>query len=258
MPTVSIIMPVYNGERYLGEAVASILGQSFRDFEFIIVDDGSTDGTPACLDRLADPRIVTIRSERNMGIVDALNKGIGAAAGTYLCRMDADDTALPERLQRQVDYLNAHPDIAAVGSAVGLIDPDGAIVGAERYPESPEQIRRTLFIHNPFAHGTVMMRASVIRELGGYDRRFLHNEDYDLWLRLAARHRLANLPDRLVLRRIHPESITVRRETELVRYRIKTIAHAVSGYYRAPLLFVHLVRPVLAYLYRRVKGGIRG
>jgi glycosyltransferase involved in cell wall biosynthesis len=247
-------MPAYNGERYLDAAVRSILTQSYTDFEYIIIDDGSTDGTNTILNAFKDTRIRLLRNERNLGIVASLNRGIAAATGMYICRMDADDIAAPERLKRQVAFLNDHPDIALVGCSVGLVNETGALVGKESFPTTSEEIRRTIFIRNPFAHGSVVVRSAVLRAVGNYDARFLHNEDYDLWLRLASGHRLANIPDQLLFRRLHAGSITVSRETELVRYRIKTIAHAIRAYYRSPFLAIHLVRPVLAYFYRHLKG----
>lgn len=252
MPKVSVIMPVYNGERYLRQSIGSILAQSFSDFELIIVNDGSTDGTAMIISSFADPRIRTLVNENNSGIIIALNKGLEAATGVYLCRMDADDVSLPDRLMKQVGYMDAHPDIAVLGAGVIFIDPAGNTIRLMKFPESPEAVRRSMLVHNPFAHGSVCMRRAVVSEMGNYNLQFLHNEDYDLWLRLAAHgHRMANLPDPLVLRRIHPDAITVEKTAELARYRLKTLTHAIFSYFRKPSYLIFLVRPFFAHLYRK-------
>ena len=257
MPRVSIILPVYNGGKFLREAIDSVLGQSYNDFELVVIDDGSTDDSVAIIQSYSNSRIKLLRNGMNLGITKSLNNGIAAAAGEYLCRMDADDISMPERLKLQVGYLDGHPDIAMVGSAVILIDSNGREAGRKAYPATPVQIRKSIFVHNPFAHGTIMVRASVIKECGGYDERFLHNEDYDLWFRIAARHNLANLETRLLKRRVHDLNITVEKETELVRFRMKTLSNAIFHYYHRPHYSIYLLRPFLAYQYRRMKQALK-
>jgi len=253
---VSVIMPVFNGERFLRQAIESILQQTHADFEFIIVDDGSTDATPSILASYRDGRIRILVNPANVGITPSLNAAIAASAGSYICRMDADDISSPERIEKQVAFLEAHPGVALVGSNTLLIDASGNARGTETYPQSPREISRMLFRHNPFAHGSVMMRKSVLDRCGAYDARFLHNEDYDLWLRILAGHAAGNLPEPLLRRRVHGGNITVARETELVRFRIRTLAHAMVSYYHKPHYAVFLVRPALAYGWRLVKGAI--
>ncbi len=257
MPTISIVMPVYNAEKFLREAIESILNQSCTDFELIIVDDGSIDHSPKILQSYHDPRIVLITNEANSGIVESLNRGIKKAHGRYICRMDADDVSLPERLETQLEFMEIHPEVAVLGTNTIMIDERGDTVGTESYPVTHREIMKTIFIHNPFAHGTVMMRMEILRECGMYDKRFLHNEDFDLWLRIARKYQVANLPLPSVKRRIHHESITFARETELVRYRINTLAHAIFHYYGKPQYGIFLIRPVLAYLYRRLRKSVR-
>ena len=253
MPRVSVLMPVYNGERFLALAVESILGQTFREFELIIVDDGSTDGSARILSRFDDPRIRRLRNDRNEGITQSLNRGLELASGDYVCRMDSDDVSVPTRIERQIGFMEEHTEIAVVGSFATVIDSTGTAVDTERYPQSASDIRKTLFVHNPFAHGAVMIRSSVLKECGAYDARFLHNEDYDLWLRVAARHPLANIPEPLLHRRVHGGNITAANETQLVKYRLKTLSHAFARYYRNPFYRIFLARPAAAYLYRRIK-----
>ena len=241
-------------DHLLIEAIRSILDQTFGDFELIFIDDASTDDSVAIADSFGDPRVVVLSNEEQLGITGTLNRGIAAARGALIARMDADDVAQPERFARQQEHLLGRPGPAIVGSNVVLIDRDGVEIGTERHPSSARDIRRTILVHNPFAHGTVMLTRSLLERHGVYDRSFLHNEDYDLWLRLAAAGSdMANLDAFLLRRRIHDRNITVARQREMVGYRCRTLAHAVFHYYRNPLLAVHLVRPAAAYLYRSVR-----
>jgi glycosyltransferase involved in cell wall biosynthesis len=255
-PLVSVVMPVFNGERFLRPAVESILGQTFGEFEFVIVNDGSTDTTASMLGGYRDERIRIVDHKTNLGITRSLNEAILASVGNYVCRMDADDISLPPRLERQVAFLESHPDIALIGTNTVLIDGSGNVTGEEHYPETPSEVSRTIFRHNPFAHGSVMMRRRVLDECGLYSTRFRHNEDYDLWLRIVAIHPAGNLPEPLLKRRVHGGNITVARQTELVRFRVATLAHAMASYYHKPHYAVFLVRPLLAYGWRLAKGAV--
>jgi hypothetical protein len=214
-PRISVILPVYNAEAFLAAAVGSILAQTFRDFELIAIDDGSTDRTATILDDLAqqDDRIVVIR-QRNAGVVAALNRGLALARGEFVARMDADDMARPQRFARQMTFLDAYPDVAVVGSAVTLVDATGSVLGDVRYPESAQAVAEFLETGSPLAHPAVMMRRAVIIAAGGYRAAFQYAEDYDLWLRLAEHHKLANLPDRLLLYRQHEAKLSVVRAGE--------------------------------------------
>lgn len=207
---VSVLMPVYNGERYLREAVESILDQTFADFEFVIVDDGSTDNTWQILQGYAanEPRIVLVRNENNIGLARSLNKGLGLARGEYIARMDADDVSLPERLAAQVSLLDEYPQVGVVGCAMQMIDADGSPMGIVRHPIAHNFILWTLCFHTSFAHPTVVFRKAVVERVGGYDDALLANQDRDLWQRLSSVTHFANLPDVFLLYRIHPSSIS--------------------------------------------------
>lgn len=253
-PLVSVVMPVFNGEAFLAEAVDSILRQTYTDFEFIIVNDGSTDRTSTILASYHDNRILLITNTSNVGITKTLNTGIARACGTYVCRMDADDIALPDRIKQQIDFLDANRTIAILGSNTYLIDAAGNEIDKEIYPQSSHDIARAMFIHNPFAHSTVVIRKSVLDECGSYDERFLHNEDYDLWLRITAKHPAMNLPEFLLKRRIHGKNITIAKKSELILFRRRTIAHAISHYYHNRWYSIYLIRPFFAYWWSRLKG----
>jgi len=210
-PTVSVVMAVFNGERHLREAIDSVLGQTLRDFELIIVDDGSSDGTRAIIESYDDARICRIDNDRNIGLSRSLNRGIAAARGRYIARLDADDVSEPTRLDEQVYFLRSHPDVSIVGCRYAIIDDAGTIVGQRPVPCDDVDIRWMLDFCNPFAHSAVMIRRQALeREPGPYDESLVYAMDYDLWTRLAAHGRLANLSESLIRWRTTPGSLTSR------------------------------------------------
>jgi glycosyltransferase involved in cell wall biosynthesis len=208
-PTVSVIMPAYNAKRYVEQAVRSILAQTFRDFELIVTDDGSTDGTLPILQKLAaeDSRIVII-SRPNTGIVGALNDAIAKARGEFLARMDADDISLPTRFERQLAYLREHPECVGLGAFVETIDPYDSTLDRLVHETQHAGIDKELLTGRGFAivHPTIMMRAEAVRRVGGYRLQWQHSEDLDLFLRLAEIGQLRNLPEYLLRYRMHYES----------------------------------------------------
>ena len=210
-PLVSVVMAVFDGEQYVKEALDSILGQSFRDFEFIIINDGSIDNTTGILQQYAqlDERLRVFHQE-NRGLIAALNRGCRLARGKYIARMDADDIAFPERFERQVDFLDRHPTVAVLGGAIKLINAKGASIGEWRNPVDDRQIKEALHRTNCFCHSTIMMRKDAFDATEGYRRPFLHAEDYDLWLRMAEHFELANLPDALLYYRVHARQVSAR------------------------------------------------
>ena len=210
-PRISVIMPVRDGARWLGEAIASVQAQTLTDFELIIIDDGSADLSAelsAAAER-SDPRIRLIRQARE-GLVAALNCGLAAARGALIARLDADDRAHPLRLQRQSDHLEAHPEIGLLGTWAGRIDERGSLRGALQPPAAPEELAALLPHTNPFVHSSVMLREGILRDVGPYRTAFEGAEDYDLWLRVSEVAEVANLPERLLQYRVHPASASCR------------------------------------------------
>jgi glycosyltransferase involved in cell wall biosynthesis len=209
MPCISVLMPVYNAERYIAEAVESILAQTYRDFEFLIIDDGSTDQSLAILERFAaqDTRI-RLSSRPNAGYLVRLNEMVSEARGDFFARMDADDIAMPERFARQIAFLEVHPEVVAVGSRTLAIDSDGDPLTEFCKVQEHEEIDRAhLEARGGFiCHPAAMIRAGAIRTVGGYRPETWPGEDVDLWLRLAEIGRLANLPETLLKYRQHLES----------------------------------------------------
>jgi glycosyltransferase involved in cell wall biosynthesis len=199
---VSVVMTAHNEAPLIGEAVASILAQTFTDFELIVVDDGSTDGTADVVERFGDPRVRVVR-QANTGQPRAMNRGIREARGDLVARHDADDLSLPERFGRQVAFLDAHPDVALVGTGALLRNAAGRDRVFHAVPSS-QGVRRALAWGNPIVHTSVMMRRAAVEQAGAYaDMQF---EDYDLWIRMAAAFPLANIAAPLVVRRVRAGS----------------------------------------------------
>lgn len=213
LPAITVAMSVYDGERFLVPAIESVLAQTFGDFEFLILDDGSRDSTAAIVrDQAArDPRIRPILRE-NRGLIASLNQLIAEARAPLIARMDADDICHPERFERQVAFLASHPDHGIVGTLSEDIDELGNPCGLEGVdqPLTHESVLRTIEQASPICHPSAMARRDVLLAAGGYHRAFRHCEDYDLWLRLASRTRIANLPDRLLQYRRYEGQISNR------------------------------------------------
>lgn len=208
MPKISVIMPVYNSEKYLREAMDSILNQTFTDFEFIILDDGSTDSSPDIVAGYNDPRIRFYQNERNMGVAATLNRGLELATGEYIARMDGDDISLPRRFEIQVAYMDAHPNVAVCGTNAIVFFEHG---GEEKttLPQRYSEIRENMFISSPFVHPSVIMRRSVLeRGRFRYESAFDGREDYRLWTRIFCQYELANIKEALIRYRKHSNQVT--------------------------------------------------
>jgi glycosyltransferase involved in cell wall biosynthesis len=211
-PKVSVVMPVYNGELYLREAIDSVLNQTFSDFELLVIDDGSTDGSVEIVKTYTDPRIELIANPVNQGLRFIANQLNQLAQAEYIARMDCDDISLPHRLAKQVEYLDRHPDIAVIGAQSIYIDTKGKVTATQnifRCPIEPSSMKWTASYECPFANPSVMFRKQVVcKELGGYDENATFAEDYEIWLRLLINnYKAANLPETLVKYRINPKSL---------------------------------------------------
>lgn len=214
-PLVSILMPVYNAEKYISMAIESILNQTFHDFEFIIINDGSTDSSADIIRSFHDPRIIIIHNPANAGIVVSLNHGLAISRGDYIARMDADDISMPLRLKKQVDFLNQNTSIGVVGGAIRIINQDGKPSRLGILPRDDSLIRWTLCFTNPMIHGTIMMRKEIVMRIGGYPASA--TEDYDLWEQLSCITKFSNLPDVLLYLRRHADSmISTRKSRERI------------------------------------------
>ena len=244
-PAVSVLMSVYDGAPFVAQAVASVLAQADPDLELIVVDDGSTDATPALLAAVADPRLRVQRQVRT-GLTRALNRALGLARAPLIARLDADDLALPERLGRQRAFLAAHPEVGLLGTAAREEDPSGTLVRVVRPPEDDRALRRALIRANPFVHSSVMMRRELLAQAGGYDERLAVAQDYELWMRLAGRTGLANVGEVLVVRRLGARRVSVEREEDRLRTEARVRWRAVASGAYPPWCALFALRPVLA------------
>jgi glycosyltransferase involved in cell wall biosynthesis len=215
MPKISVIMPVYNGRRYLSEAVSSILNQTEADFEFVIVDDGSSDDSVKIIESFSDPRIRLIK-KKHSGLIETLNIGIKESRGEYIARMDADDRALPLRLEKQLSRFEADKSLALCGSWSFLIDENGEKISEMRYPKiSQTEIKKQALLHNPFIHSSVMIKKSILDQVGIYRSFWKHVEDYELWTRIIFKYETVNIPENLLEYRIHSNQITANKKRSM-------------------------------------------
>lgn len=227
-PVASILMPVFNGEKFLAESINSVLAQTWMDFEFIIIDDGSTDNSLEIIRSFSDPRIRLLCNEVNSGLIFTLNKGILQAKGKYIVRHDCDDLMRPDRLRLQISLLEENPGVVLVGSWLQLIDENGVPAGRWRYPETDIGIRWAQLFNSAVSHPSAVYRAEVIQKLGGYDPDFLHAEDYELWARMSMQGKVANIGKFLVDYRVHPESVTSKYSESQLQTRVTIAAKNIA------------------------------
>ncbi len=225
---VSIILPTYNGSRFIRRSIESILLQSFVNFELLIIDDGSTDSTAEIIQEAArsDSRVVYFKNEKNLGIQKTLNKGLNAARGEYIARIDDDDLWVDEnKLKKQVEFLDTHPDYVLVGTGVIIQNEEGTELFRFLNIQNDEKIRKSLLGKNCFTHSSVMLRKSAAMKFGGYDesQETRHIEDYDLWLKLGTIGKLANLPVYAVRFTLRPGNISSKNKTIQFRKDIEMI-----------------------------------
>lgn len=245
-PKVSVVMSAYNQARYLAPAIESILRQTFSGFEFLIINDASTDSTPQIIKSYRDQRVTIFTHRRRQGLASSLNYLIHHSRGEYLARMDADDIAYPERLKIQLDYLTRHPHVAACGTGVDLINAAGKKIGRKHYP--PRITKTLLMRYNPLIHPTVIVRRAALAAAGQYDISLNGAEDYDLWFRLGSQYQLANISQVLLAYRINPRGISwdSLKPTELqaIKARLKALRR-----YNYPLWqSIFLIKPIFSYL----------
>jgi glycosyltransferase involved in cell wall biosynthesis len=228
-PVISVVMAVYNGAQYLDEAIASVLGQTYRDFEMIVLDDGSTDDTPEILRSYAarDARIHVV-SQANAGFIASLNRGCQLARGQYIARMDPDDISTPDRFTRQVDYLTSHPAVGIVGSWLDFVDEKGNWSSTWRTPVTPGGIRWRLLFENVLGHNVVMMRRDVLERCNYYTPGAVHVEDYDLWIRALYVTEIANIPSPLIRYRIHTASASRQHADVQEQHYLQIVQHNIA------------------------------
>jgi len=226
-PQVTVLMSSYNSEKYLREAIDSILGQTFKDFEFLIINDCSTDGSADIIRSYTDPRIRLIQNEKNIGLTRSLNKGLKLANAQYIARMDADDISLPSRFERQTEFLQSHPEHVAVGCWILKVDPDGDPIQIEHQADSHENIEKVFLRgRSGLPHPAAMFRREAARAVGDYSREYECAQDVDLFLRLGERGRLGNVQEVLLKYRQHLDSVCLTKHTIQKKWAYEAVKNA--------------------------------
>ncbi|MBI2594656.1 MAG: glycosyltransferase, partial [Candidatus Colwellbacteria bacterium] len=251
-PLVSVVMATRNRAGLLEESVQSILRQTYLSFEFLIVDDASSDATADVLQKYAvkDLRMRVLRNDLNIGLTRSLNRALKEAKGKYIARLDDKATAHKERLQLQVDFLETHPSCALLGTWAYEVDKEGAVVNKEKLPTDSVTLKRALISYNPFVHPAIMIRKDALDRVGWYDERWKYAQDYELYFRIAKFYDIANLSDFLTSYRFAPDSITRTKNREQALFAFKARQKAIrEGLYPKNLqAFLGIARGYLNYL----------
>jgi len=231
MPEISVIMGVYNGADCLEESVGSLLRQTYTDFDVIVVDDASEDATQEILRGLAqkDSRLKIIRNDRNLGLTKSLNIASARAAGRYIARQDCGDLSLPDRFRKQIDFMSANPNLGLCGTGILIADACGKTIKAEPVVAGENTVLETLKSRNVFAHGSVMFRAEVLNQVGGYNEDYPFAQDYELFLRLAGKCSMDNLPEHLYIYKLSGSSISISRAYDQAFCALKARAFYLTG-----------------------------
>ena len=247
---VSVILSVHNGERFVREAILSLLCQTFRDFELLIVDDASTDTTSQILHELAtqDPRVRILTNSTNLGLTKSLNIALRESRHNFIARMDADDLALPERFEKQVAFLDSHPDIDVVGTAYEWIDEHGIVIGHPIIVTDPDELHSALPRTNPLLHSSVLIRRSALDRVNGWDETYQRAQDYDLLLRLTRHVRFTNLPEVLMQKRLAKSMLSFASERAQLRCAVRARLQALRRGDIAPWTVIFILKPFIASL----------
>jgi len=220
-PRVTVLMTVYNGSRFLRDSIRSILNQTFNNFEFIIVDDCSTDDSLKIIHSFVDSRIKVIRNPQNIGLTKSLNKGLKSAKGKYIARMDADDISLSDRLTLQYKYLEEHSDISLLGGGAHFIDENNKVTRTKLRLPDHDSILFYCFFNNPFIHSSVMFRRECLATVGLYDEYYKYAQDYELWTRWTDHYKVANLSQVIIKWRNSTTNITNTKRDKQARFGYK-------------------------------------
>lgn len=232
---VSVLLPTYNSEKFVLQAVSSVLTQSYRNFEILVLDDGSTDKTVKLIRQLDHPRIRIFAFPKNRGLPAVLNSGISSSKGAFLARLDSDDLCAPRRLELQVNFLRDNPHVGIIGGSMAEFGDKQRLV---RYPESHDEISCAMLFRNVIAHGTVMLRAEVFQSNSlRYSEDSVLAQDYELWSRLLKLTEFANLREVLVFRRLHNQQVTKSNKLQR-RERYFTIRKSMAGSIGVPALYL--------------------
>lgn len=219
---ITVLMPVYNGQNYLRQSIESILSQTFNKFEFIIVDDGSTDNSWKIIKEYStkDKRIVAVRNKKNLRISATLNKGLSIAKGEYIVRMDADDWSYPYRLEKQYGYMQKRPEVGVSSGTIEVCDEKLRVINKRKYPLSDKAARKIIFRYSPFAHPATIWNREIMQNAGGYNENIPLSQDYDLYFRIGKLSKFGNIKDVLLKLRTHDDSSSIVRGKFQEQYAI--------------------------------------
>ena len=231
-PLVSVVMPAYNAEKFAVKSIQSVLNQTFKNFELIIVDDASSDKTPQIIKEIQriDPRIRIITNKTNLLIAKSLNIGIKSARAKFIARMDIDDIAHPDRLALQYELLKKNPKIAIVGANMTIIDDKDNEITKREYPTSSKALKKLMFRYSPFGHPVIMIRKSIFNEFGGYKENIFPCEDIHLWFQIGSKYEFASIAKPLLKYRIKLASSSHRNLKELELLTLKIRLEAIRKY----------------------------
>lgn len=249
---ISIVMSVYNGEKFISKAIESVLNQTYSNFEFIILDDGSFDNSLNIIQEYSkrDSRIRII-SKKNTGLTKSLNIGLNLACGQYIARIDSDDVWEKSKLAKQVQFLESYSNYALIGSAYNEIDENDIIIKHNQtvlLTTTDSQIKERIVYCNPFLHSAVLFRTEVLQSIGGYNEDFKYTQDYELWIRIMSKYKVANLSDILVSRRFSKNMISVKQEKEQRFFALKAKILAIKLLKKDILSYKHLINDLFVYL----------
>lgn len=238
-PLITVLMPAYNMEHYIGQAIESILNQTFQDFELLIINDASTDRTHNIIKTYfkKDTRIRLIKNKKNIKISNTLNKGIKMARAEIIARMDPDDISFPERLAIQFNFLRNHPKVAIVGANIQIINANGKPISKREYPTSSANLKKIMFRYSPFAHPVIMFRKKAFEEFGGYSESMVPCEDIDLWFKIGSKYEFATIRKSLLAYRmlLTSSSHSNLKAVEMLGFKIKL--HAIRKYGYKPTIY---------------------
>lgn len=253
-------MPVYNGEPFLRLSLDSLLAQTFTDFEIILINDCSTDQSPVIMQEYAnkDSRIKIFHNEVNMGLTKSLNKAIRVSSGEYIARMDAGDTSEKTRFEKQVAFLDSHPDYGLVGSWAYIIDTDSKKMGAMQWEVSDEGIRKSLIKYNPIVHSSIVVRKNILEQAGCYNEEWKYAQDYELYFRIIKLGKVKNLPEDLVSYRMMPTSITFTKNKKQAMFAVRARWKAIQERQFPFWTVIYLARPLIGcWLPASIKRGLK-
>lgn len=248
-PKVSVILAVKNGDLFLKDAIKSILVQTFKNYEFLIIDDNSIDKTPEILKSFKDPRIKIFTNQKHLGLTKSLNIALKKAKGEFIARMDTDDVSKPERLKTELEFLEKNPKIALVGSWVDLINSQGQKLSTKKLPIKYSEIKKNLIKANQFYHPTLMIRKNVLKTIGFYDEKYQYSQDYELVLRIASKYTVANIPKPLLYYRVNSKgSISYDQVKKQAYYALLCRLKALSEYGYPKWQAIYIIKPLVSFL----------